>query len=152
MLSKHIALPSALANQRTANRYQLQRATKPLLFKDVGNHFPRYLTDPLEHQRRATPLLASERATKPLLFKDVGNHFPKYLTDPLWNTPAWHAAAAQPVNCPINHGIQRRYCRTHPTQSTGPLSMKLSLAAPHCGHRKSTPKNLNSRPAAGKSA
>ena len=32
-------------------QYQLQRATKPLLFKDVGNHFPRYLTDPLEHSR-----------------------------------------------------------------------------------------------------
>ena len=30
-------------------QYQLQRATKPLLFKDVGNHFPGYLTDPLEH-------------------------------------------------------------------------------------------------------
>jgi hypothetical protein len=28
------------ASQRTASRYQLQRATKSLLFKDVGNHFP----------------------------------------------------------------------------------------------------------------
>ena len=28
---------------------QLKRAAKSLLFKDVGNHFPRNLTDPLEH-------------------------------------------------------------------------------------------------------
>ena len=30
------------ASQRTARRYQLKRAAKSLLFKDVGNHFPRY--------------------------------------------------------------------------------------------------------------
>ena len=32
----------------------------------------------------------------------------------------------------------------------GPLSTKASLPAPHCGHLKLAPKNLSSRPAAGK--
>ena len=52
--SKHSRHPSA--SQRTASRYQLQRAAKSLLFKDVGNHFPRYLTDPLEHEVGDVPL------------------------------------------------------------------------------------------------
>ena len=42
----------------------------------------------------------------------------------------------------------RSLARPH---STGPLSTKASLPAPHPGHVKSAPKNLNSRPAAGKS-
>jgi hypothetical protein len=37
------------------------------------------------------------------------------------------------------------------TQVTTPLSTNWSLPAPHCGHVKESPKNLCSRPAAGKS-